>query len=333
MSYSSDILPILESVNKISDEKEQILNDDVGTLLLRAQKASLTPLYELPLKEARAEFDRRSGVLELESEDVLKTSDILIGDGEEKIPARLYRGHGCRHEALVIFVHGGGWVLGNVESYDRLCRRFANRIRLPVVSIEYRLAPEHPFPTALNDVTTAILARSDLAQLTGVGTEKWAIMGDSAGGNLVSAALLELPPYNHPDLQVLIYPATDFSYNTGSRLTYGQGYLLDSSLMAWFSKLYLGELDPSNPRASILAHRSLAKSPSTLLVTAGLDPLSDEGVAYGCKLQKAGVGVDHLHCADLLHGFLSMPLALPKAVMVTQQISDYVRKILQNNIV
>ena len=325
MSYSDEILPILESVSEISDQKGQILNDDVGKLLLRVEKAGLTPLYELPLKEARAEFERRSGVLELEPEDVLKTSDILIGDGEEKIPTRLYWGHGCSHDALVIFVHGGGWVLGNVESYDRLCRRFANRIRLPVVSIEYRLAPEHPFPAALNDITTAILACSDLAQMAGVRTKKWAMMGDSAGANLVSAALLELPPHNHPSLQILIYPATDFSHSTGSRLTYGQGHLLDSSLMEWFSRLYLGELDPSDPRASILTHRGLAMSPSTLLVTAGLDPLFDEGVAYGCKLQNAGVGVDHLHCADLLHGFLSMPLALPKAIMVTQQISDYVR--------
>ena len=325
MSYSDKILPILESIRKINDQKGRIVHDDVGKLLLRAKKADLTPLYELPLKEARVEFERRSGVLELEPEDVLKTSDILIGDGKEKIPTRLYWGHGCSHDALVIFVHGGGWVLGNVESYDRLCRRFANRIRLPVVSIEYRLAPEHPFPSALDDVATAILACSDLAQMAGVGTKIWAMMGDSAGGNLVSAALLELPPHNHPSLQILIYPATDFSHNTGSRETYGQGYLLDSSLMAWFSRLYLGKLDPSDPRASILAHRSLAKSPSTLLVTAGLDPLSDEGVAYGSKLQNAGVGVDHLHCADLLHGFLSMPLALPKAIMVTQQISDYVR--------
>jgi len=326
MNYSDEILPIFKSVNKIKGQKEQKINHDVRTLLLRAEKANLTPLYELPLKEARAEFERRSSVLELEPEDVLKTSNILVGDGEEKLPARLYWGHGCSHEALVIFVHGGGWVLGNVESYDRLCRRFANRIRLPVVSIEYRLAPEHPFPTALNDVTTAILACSDLAQMAGVGTKKWAMMGDSAGGNLVSAALLGLPSHNHPDLQVLIYPVTDFSHNTGSRLTYSQGYLLDSSLMAWFSKLYLGELDPSDPRASILAHQSLAKCPSTFLVTAGLDPLSDEGVAYGCKLQNAGVDVDHLHCPDLLHGFLSIPLALPKATMVTQQISDYVRK-------
>ena len=189
MNYSDDILPILESVGKISDQKERILNDDVGNLLLRAKKADLTPLYELPLKEARVEFERRSGVLELEPEDVRKTKDISIGDGEEKIPARLYWGHGCRHDALVIFVHGGGWVLGNVASYDRLCRRFANRIRLPIVSIEYRLAPEHPFPSALNDVATAILACSDLAQMAGVGTKKWAMMGDSAGGNLVSAAL------------------------------------------------------------------------------------------------------------------------------------------------
>ena len=325
MSYSSDILPIFESINKIRDQKK-ILNEDVVMLLLKAKKAGLTPLYELPLKEARAEFERRNSVLELEPEDVLKTRNILIGDGEEKLPARIYWGHRCRHEALVIFVHGGGWVLGNVESYDRLCRRFANQIRLPVVSIEYRLAPEHPFPTALNDVTAAILARSDLAEMTGVGTEKWAIMGDSAGGNLVSASLLELHPHNHPDLQVLIYPATDFSYNHGSRLTYGQGYLLDSSLMAWFSELYIGGTDPSDPRVSILAHPSLAKSPSTLLVTAGLDPLSDEGLAYGCKLQNAGVSVDHLHCADLLHGFLSMPLALPKAILVSQQISHYVRK-------
>lgn len=325
MSYSDKILPILESIRKINDQKGRIVHDDVGKLLLRAKKADLTPLYELPLKEARVEFERRSAVLELEPEDVPKTRDILIGDGEEKIPARLYWGHGCRHDALVVFVHGGGWVVGNVGSYDRLCRRFANRIQLPVVSIEYRLAPEHPFPSALNDITTAVLARSDLAQIAGVSTKKWAMMGDSAGGNLVSAALLELPPRNHPDLQILIYPVTDFSYNTGSRETYGQGYLLDSSLMAWFSRLYLGELDPSDSRASILAHRCLAKSPSTLLVTAGLDPLSDEGVAYGSKLQNAGVGVDHLHCADLLHGFLSMPLALPKAIIVTQQISDYVR--------
>ena len=326
MNRPTSISPFGESIEIIRDSSTASVNKNVEALLKRVEKANLPPLYEMPATKARAEFDRRATKLELEAEVVEHCEDMTIKKNYgRQINLRLYRGIGCTNAALIFYVHGGGWVFGSVEGYDQLCRRFANRTRLPIVSIEYSLAPEHPAPTALEDISRTISMRSSLAHWAGVGTEKWAMMGDSAGGNLIAATLLELGTEDSPDQQTLIYPVTDLSRTAPSRMKFSEGYLLDAKMMSWFSRHYVGDGDAADPRISPIRHTQLDKSPPTLMVTAGLDPLRDEGIEYATALHKAGVQIDHLHCPDMLHGFLGMPLALPTALVITDRIADYLR--------
>ncbi len=329
MTCPTSIFPFEEFIKTTQNAAPAFGDKDVEALLERVQKANLPPLYEMPASEARVEFDRRAARLELEAEAVEHCEDMVIDNNYgRQINLRLYQGAGCTDTALIFFVHGGGWAFGSIESYDQLCRRFANRSRLPIISIEYGLAPEHPAPTALEDIVCAISARSSLAQWAGVSTRKWAMIGDSAGGNLIAASLLELKPEDGPDQQTLIYPVTDLSRSAPSRVKFSEGYLLDAKMMNWFSRHYIGEGNAADPRISPLRHAQLDKSPPTLMVTAGLDPLCDEGIKYAAALHKAGVRVDHLHCPDMLHGFLSMPLALPHALVATNRIADYLRDFL-----
>lgn len=331
MKSSLSILPIHESMEVFDSDLSHKDNENVETLLSRAKQANLTPLYDLPIEETRIEFERRCLVLELESEEVCRTEEIVLPalDGTN-IAGRIYWGTSCSYEALVIFIHGGGWVLGSIKGYDRLCRRFANRIKLPIVSIEYRLAPEHPLPIAIQDISLAIQARSAIANTAGIKTKKWSIMGDSAGGNLIIASLSGLSDTDQPNHQTLIYPVTDLVGNFPSRNIFAEGYLLDKPLMDWFSKLYLNNSHPKNPMASPIYNANIQRGPKTLMVTAGLDPLRDEGIAFATSLYEAGTEVEHLHCKDMLHGFLSMPLALPEAINVTDEISACIRHALVN---
>ena len=202
MKPSLSILPIQKSIEALNSDLSKTDNENVQTLLSRAQQANLTPLFNLPIEETRIEFERRCSVLELESEEVRKIEDITLSASDgTNIAARIYWGTSCSYEALVMFVHGGGWVLGSIKGYDRLCRRFANRIRLPIVSIEYRLAPEHPLPIAIQDISSAIQARSSILNTAGVQTKNWSIMGDSAGGNLIIASLSGLSDADQPNHQ------------------------------------------------------------------------------------------------------------------------------------
>jgi len=326
MTRHTSIIPFGVSIKAIRNGAPAARDKHVAALLERVEKANLPPLHEMPASEARAEFERRAARLELKAEVIEEYEDMVVyKKNGQQINLRLYHGVGCGDGALIFYVHGGGWVFGGIEGYDRLCRRFANRIRLPIVSIEYSLAPEYPAPAALEDLACVIDARASLARQAGVHTEKWAMMGDSAGGNLIAASLLELGSKDRPDQQILIYPATDLSRTAPSRTKFAEGYLLDAEMMDWFSHHYIGDGDATDPQISPMRHAQLEMSPPTLMVTAGLDPLRDEGIEYAAALNQVGVRVDHLHCPDMLHGFLSMPLALPQALTATNDIADYIR--------
>ena len=220
---------------------------DVAQLLLRVKNTNISPLYELSPSAARKEFERRSAILEIDAEEVKKTKDIFVDAEDRKLRMRLYWGQECTTDSMLLFVHGGGWVLGSIEGYDKLCRRLANRIRLPIASVDYRCAPESPFPAGLKDVSFAIESMRELTVDYNIKNSNWAIMGDSAGGNLAAAAISYQPKNaitaSH---QFLIYPVIDLSTERQSRSTYGEGFLLDSQLMKWFGKHYVGKNDFSN---------------------------------------------------------------------------------------
>ena len=208
------------------------------------------------------------------------------------------------------FFHGGGWMLGTVDSADGICRRLADRGEVIVIAVDYRLAPEHPFPAAVEDAWSALQWGGENAPALGGDPSEIGVGGTSAGGNLAAATAIRSQVFESPDVarQLLAYPITNHAFDTDSYRENAEGPLLTRADMEWFLEQYLrSPVDGHNPFASPLrAPPALLDglAPATVL-TAGFDPLREEGGAYAERLAEAGVAVDHRHYPDLSHGFLS----------------------------
>lgn len=231
------------------------------------------------------------------------------------IPARHYRppaAEGREHTAapLLVFYHGGGFVFGDLESHDSVCRLICRDAGLHVLAIDYRLAPEHPAPAAVDDAHAAYLwARQHAAEL-GADPRRVAVGGDSAGGCLAAVVTRQARDAGDPlpSLQWLIYPVTDFRGLARSRTLLGDGFLLTRHDMDWFESTYLAGsgLDLTDPRVSPLLVDDLAGLSPALIVTAGFDPLRDEGAEYATRLREAGVVVDHRRMGSMIHAFMNL---------------------------
>ncbi|MFW6066808.1 MAG: alpha/beta hydrolase fold domain-containing protein [Myxococcota bacterium] len=260
-------------------------------------------------RRARAETDWQARVVG-RAVPCARVEEGTLPGAAGPLPYRVYVPHG--EEApwpLLVYYHGGGWVIGSLDSHDAVCRLLAVEGRCVVLSVEYRLAPEHRFPAAIEDAVAAYRwARRHAASLR-ADPERVAVGGDSAGGNLAAQVCLEERRASRrmPDLQVLIYPGTDLTRACPSHRTFAEGYYLDQETMDWFLDHYLA--DPAqarDPRCSPLFEPDLSKLPPAHVITAGFDPLRDEGEAYAHKLEQAGVAVD-LRCEEaLIHGFANM---------------------------
>ncbi len=237
--------------------------------------------------------------------------DVRVSD--HRIPVRIYRPQGNDTFPVLIFFHGGGWVTGTIDSYDAVCRAMAALTRRQVVSVDYRLAPEHRFPAAAEDcyrVARELFLRS---QLLGVRPEDIALIGDSAGGNLAAAVSLMARDRGEfsPKKQVLIYPACAADHTDSSPYPSvhdnGKDFLLTSKRVHEYMMLYAADLaDFENPYFAPLSCQDLSSQPQTLIITAEFDPLRDEGEAYGDALRAAGNQVQIDRMKDTLHGFLSL---------------------------
>ena len=237
--------------------------------------------------------------------------DLAIPGPAGPIPARFYEpgGIGIEERPLIVYFHGGGWTIGDLDTSDGVCRFLAQGVPATVLSVGYRLAPEHPFPAAVDDALAAFLwAALDNTRL-GVDPSRIAVAGDSAGGNLAAAVSLLTRDESGPSpaMQALIYPVTDAVGGQKSRDEFAKGFLLTKADMDWFEDHYLPPgSDHADPRVSMLRAGDLSDLPPAYITTAGFDPLRDEGEAYAARLREAGVRVALRRHPGLIHGFANM---------------------------
>jgi acetyl esterase len=299
----------------------QVLATDMQALvrlagLVRDESASaygrLTP------QQARARIRAGAAAAAGSKESPPTVTDLAIPGPAGTIPARFYEPHemGLEERPLIVYFHGGGWTIGDLDTCDSVCRFLAAKVPATVLSIDYRLAPEHPFPAAVEDAFAAYLwAAVDNTRL-GVDPKRIAVAGDSAGGNLAAAVSLLARDASGPKprMQALIYPVTDAVGGQRSRSEFAKGFLLAKADMDWFERHYLPPgVDHADPRVSVLRAEDLSGLPPAYVATAGFDPLRDEGEAYAARMQDAGVEVALRRHPGLIHGFANMTSISPTA--------------------
>lgn len=243
------------------------------------------------------------------TEAVAHIENRTIPGPQGEIPVRIYTPQGSGPFPVLVFFHGGGWVICNLDTHDPLCRSLANEAGCVVVSVDYRLAPEHKFPAAPEDCYAATLWVAGHGAQLNVDATRIAVGGDSAGGNLTAVIAQMARDQGGPALvfQLLIYPATDFTARTRSMEENAQGYFLTRQDMSWFTNHYLNDNhDKTNPLASPSLATNLGGLPPALIITAEYDPLRDEGEWYGRRLKEAGVPVTVSRYDGMMHGFMSM---------------------------
>jgi acetyl esterase len=291
------------------------MDKEIETLLQMVKDANRKPFWQSTPLEARS-GPMLMALLFGEPPAVQRDESFTIpSSGGFALPVRLYVPSNSP-KGLIVYFHGGGWVIGTVAGYHPFTATLANRTGCAVLSVDYRLAPEHPFPLPVDDALAAIRWASSADATRAIGAELVA-MGDSAGGNLATVAARihnASAPARKVDLQVLAYPVTDHNFDTGSYAEFAEGNLLTRNDMKWFWDHYCPDVSKrSHPDASPLHAKDLSATPPALVVTAGRDPLRDEGEDYGQRLKDAGVSTEVVRGEGLVHGFLAMINYAPSA--------------------
>ncbi|MGB3811248.1 MAG: alpha/beta hydrolase [Parvibaculum sp.] len=279
--------------------------------LLDAMAANPAPrIMDLPVEQGREMYRGIAATLDVQGVPIGKTEDRTIPGPAGEIPVRIYTPVAAGGDALpvLVYFHGGGWVIGDLETHDALCRSFANEAGCKVVAVDYRLAPEHRFPAAADDSFAAVKWVEANAAEIGVDATRIAVAGDSAGGNLAAVVSQLARDAKGPQIafQLLIYPVTDTNTDTASYRDNATGYFLERDGMNWFFDHYLGDGDRNDPRIAPLKAASLAGLPRAYVITAGFDPLRDEGRAYADALKAAGVPTEHVNYEGMIHGFFNL---------------------------
>ncbi len=294
-----------------------MLDPQARALLDLIEQRNLPPTHLLSPEEARRLYRDRRTFTQPDARDMAEVRDLAAPGPAGEIPLRLYRPAGLADPApLLVYFHGGGWVIGDLDTHDVLCRELADEGRCAVVAVDYRMGPEHRFPAAVDDALAATRWLHAQAAALGLDPGRTAVGGDSAGGNLaavVALALRDAGAGPAPKLQLLIYPATDMRAQAPSHRANGQGYLLTADTIAYFRSHYLDECEYADTRASPLLHADLSKLPPALVITAGFDPLRDEGRQYADALSAAGTPCQYVCFERQIHGFITMGRVLDEA--------------------
>lgn len=309
--------------------RSERLHPEVRALLEMMDAQGAPPLETQDPMEARAARLEPMKMLGGEPDALGRVEDLSISGPGGDIPLRIYaNAHGGLRPALVYF-HGGGFVFGNLDTHDAVCRAIAKESDAVVISVDYRLAPEHKFPAAVDDAHAATVWVASNAEHLGIDARSIVVGGDSAGGNLATVVAMRCRDAGGPALtaQVLLYPVTDSSsFDTASHRDFGDGYFLTRGAMDWFSGHYLASPDQKrHPEVSPLLAPNLSNLPPALVITAEFDPLRDEGEAYAQRLQQAGVPVTVHRYPGMIHAFVSMRGVLAGARQAIQEAAAFTR--------
>jgi len=307
-----------------------VYDPDLARLLEMGRRAGRPPFEALTPEKARAAYAATWDILQPAAEEVASVVDQTVPIADGTIAVRVYRGLGTQPEdrlPCVVYLHGGGWVIGNLDSHDRLCRQIANQGALSVVSVDYRLAPEHPFPAAIDDCASAWRWVHANAAALGIDAGRIGVAGDSAGGNLAAVIALmardaSIPPCR---LQALIYPVTDLTASSEGYRRVTSGVPLTDQTMHYFIRHYTPDpADRSDWRASPALAVSHAGLPRSLLLTVTHDPLAEEGRAYAQALEAADVPLTAVHLSEHMHGMLTHGKLVRAGTLMSGFVSQWI---------
>ena len=312
-----------------------MLHPQARALLNLIEERNVPPTHTLTPAQARAMYRERRFFTQPDPPEVALVRDLAMPVAGGDIALRLYRPAGSSSDSLLpvlVYYHGGGWVIGDLDTHDTLCRELANGSGCAVVAVDYRMAPEHRFPAAALDAIAAARWVHDNATLLHLDATRMAVGGDSAGGNLAAVVAQAARDEGGPALafQLLIYPATDNRRTAPSHQANGEGYLLTRDTIGYFHDHYITEAAQDlDWRASPLLRDSLAGLPPALVLTAGYDPLRDEGLQYAQRLTEAGNRATLVCFERQIHGFITMGRVIDEAAEAVQLCASHLGRALQ----
>lgn len=306
--------------NRVIDAKAQA----VGRFANSIRVAGVFP----PIEESREQMLKTVQIFDDPCPTLARREDMEIPGANGDIRARLYSDHPTGDELLpiLVFYHGGGWVQGDLDSHDGLCGKIAKWSKCIVLSIDYSLAPENAFPAGVDDCLSAYLWVRENARKLGGDPRNVGVAGDSAGGNLAAVVCQQtgLKGNIPPSLQVLIYPALDGLMNSQSFADLEHAYIIPKARCAYYRGLYLGDITEfTDPRFSPTHHSDLTNQPKAMVITAGFDPLYDEGNDYAIKLQDAGIATNLVKFDGQIHGFVNLCKVIPQGNICIKQIAEW----------